>query len=70
MANKTDENLLKRIVDIKKERFEVFLGGVLLAMQSGFDTNKYEDFARVLLGRQAYLLFSFDKLITSVSTLK
>jgi hypothetical protein len=49
---------------------EVFLGGVLLAMQSqsGFDTNKYEDFARAVLGSKAYLLFSFDKLITAVTT--
>ena len=32
-----------------------------------FDTNKYEDFARQILGNKAYLLFSFDKLIISVS---
>jgi len=38
----------------------------LVAMQSGADFNKYEDFARALLGSKAYLLFSFDKLIVSV----
>ena len=45
----------------------MFLGAVLAAMQSMIDTNKYEDFARSILGSKAYLLFSFDKLITSVS---
>ena len=45
----------------------MFIGGVLSAMQSSLDANKYEDFARSLLGSRAYLLFSFDKLITAVN---
>jgi hypothetical protein len=40
---------------------------VVGAMASSFDTNKYfEDFARVLLGSKSYLLFQFDKLVSSV----
>ncbi len=34
-------------------------------MQGSLEANKYEDFARALLGSRAYLLFAFDKLITS-----
>ncbi|CDW73125.1 paired amphipathic helix protein sin3a-like [Stylonychia lemnae] len=68
MNSRNDDNLKKRIDEFRKERFEVFLGGILVAMQSGADFNKYEDFARALLGSKAYLLFSFDKLI--VSTVK
>jgi hypothetical protein len=58
--------LIKRADEFKKEKFDVFLGGVLAAIQPAIDTNKYEDFARVVLGSKAYLLFSFDKLILSV----
>jgi C-terminal domain of Sin3a protein len=50
----------------KTERFDVFIGGILSAMTGTLDANKYEDFARQLLGSRAYLLFSFDKLITTV----
>jgi len=28
------------------------------------DTQKYEDFARVLLGKNAFLLFQIDKLVS------
>lgn len=35
-------------------------------MTSQIDANKYEDFARAVLGSKAYLLFSFDKLISAV----
>jgi hypothetical protein len=46
------------------------LAGVSLAIESGtgFDTNKYEDFARAILGSKAYLLFSFEKLLSTVSS--
>jgi histone deacetylase complex regulatory component SIN3 len=30
------------------------------------DSNKFEDFARVFLGTQSYLLVTIDKLITQV----
>jgi hypothetical protein len=60
-----DEEYTKRANEFKNERFDVFIGGVLSAMQSSLDANKYEDFARALLGSRAYLLFSFDKLITA-----
>jgi hypothetical protein len=48
---------------IKAEKFDIFIGGVLAAIHSAIDTNKYEDFSRMILGNKAYLLFSFDKLI-------
>lgn len=53
------------IEEISKERFDIFLNGVFSAIATHIDTNKYEDFARNLLGNKAYLLFSFDKLIQS-----
>lgn len=59
--------LLSKIDEYTKERFEVFIGGVLSTMSGSFDSNKYEDFARIVLGGRAYLLFSFDKLIISVN---
>jgi len=34
-------------------------------MNGSLDSNKYEDFARVLLGSRAYFLFSLDKLIST-----
>lgn len=66
--SKNDENLLKMNNEFKTERFDVFLGGVLSAMQGSLEANKYEDFTRSLLGSRAYLLFAFDKLI--ISTVK
>ena len=39
---------------------------MLAAINTAIDTNKYEDFARYILGNKAYLLFSFDKLIQAV----
>jgi hypothetical protein len=67
LYSRQDENLNIRAQEFKNERYEIFLGGVLCAMTSQIDTNKYEDFARAILGSKAYLLFSYDKLITSVS---
>lgn len=47
----------------------MFLGGVLSAINGNIDTNKYEDFARAVLGNKSYLLFAFDKLVITVSAL-
>ncbi len=66
---KNDENLTKKEAEIKKEKFEIYLTGLLSAIGQLIDTNKYEDFTRYTLGNKAYLLFSFDKLIISVSLL-
>ena len=44
------------------------MGGVLGAVNTHFDANKYEDFVRAVLGNKAYLLFAFDKLIIAVRT--
>lgn len=68
LVQRNDESLQSRIIELKNERFDIFLGGVLCAMQGSLEANKYEDFARSLLGRRAYLLFAFDKLI--ISTVK
>ncbi|MFS8159917.1 MAG: hypothetical protein ACMG6E_06850 [Candidatus Roizmanbacteria bacterium] len=56
----------QKLDEYKSERFDIFMGLVLATMNGSFDTNKYEDFARQLLGSRAYLLFSFEKLIASV----
>jgi len=53
--------------EIKTEKFEIFITGLLSTIGQHVDTNKYEDFARQILGNKAYLLFSFDKLILSAS---
>lgn len=70
LALKEDELLKKKAPDFKNEKFEVFLAGATLALQAGFDTNRYEDFIRALLGGKAYLLFSFEKLISAVRLLR
>lgn len=71
--SKVEEDLLGKteglgkVEQYKNERFGIFIGGVISCFNGVFDANKYEDFSRVILGSRAYLLFSFDKLITSVS---
>mmetsp|Transcript_33824 Transcript_33824/g.32937 ORF Transcript_33824/g.32937 Transcript_33824/m.32937 type:complete len:119 (+) Transcript_33824:2264-2620(+) len=55
----------EKIKYFKKERLDIFIGLVLATLNSSFDSNKYEDFSRNLLGGRAYLLFSFEKLISS-----
>jgi hypothetical protein len=56
-----------KMEDYKSERFDIFMGLVLANLNSSIDANKFEDYSRCLLGSRAYLLFSFDKLITAVS---
>jgi hypothetical protein len=62
-----DERLKEREAEFKKEKFELFLGGVLSAINQSIDGNKYEDFTRSILGSKAYLMFAFDKLLISVN---
>ena len=62
-----DDALKENSKQLKDERFEIFLGGVMSAISSTIDANKYEDFTRNILGNKAYLLFSFDRLIIAVS---
>jgi len=57
----------KRGEEYKSERFDIFMGLVLAIMNTSFDANKFEDFARFLLGSKAYLLFAFEKLIAAVN---
>lgn len=67
LSSVQDEDYKQRHFEFKAERFEVFLAGALSAISQTIDTNKYEDFARALLGNKAYLMFAFDKLIIAVS---
>ena len=43
---KNDEKLFSIADRIKSEKFDIFLGGLLAAIHTSIDTNKYEDFAR------------------------
>ena len=43
---KNDEKLNGLSAQIKAEKFDIFVGGVLAAIHTAIDTNKYEDFAR------------------------
>ena len=54
------------------ERFQMFVGLYLaiLSQQSRHESTQHEDILRLLMGKEAYLLFVFDKLITSVSSTK
>ena len=65
LKNDATMNMLES--EIKIEKFDIFITGLLSTIGQHVDTNKYEDFARQVLGNKAYLLFSFDKLIISVS---
>lgn len=67
MKLKNDATLNMLESEIKIEKFDIFITGLLSTIGQHVDTNKYEDFARQVLGNKAYLLFSFDKLIISVS---
>jgi hypothetical protein len=51
------------------ERFDLFVSLVLLTLSSErkLEANVYEDMVRELLGKDAYLLFVYDRLITTVS---
>ena len=40
-----------------------------LSVINKLDSSNYEDIARLFMGSEAYLLFHFDKLITTVSLL-
>lgn len=62
-----DDSLKERSQEFKNERYQIFIGGVLAAINVSIDANKYEDFSRSVLGNKAYLLFSFDRLIIAVS---
>jgi histone deacetylase complex regulatory component SIN3 len=51
------------------ERFDLFVSLVLLTLSAErkLEANAYEDMVRELLGKDAYLLFVYDKLIATVS---
>jgi histone deacetylase complex regulatory component SIN3 len=51
------------------ERFDLFVSLVLLTLtaERKLEANTYEDLVRELLGKDAYLLFVYDRLIATVS---
>lgn len=56
------------------ERFEMFVNAVIGTLSQPpndkrMEPSVYEDFVRVLLGQEAYLLLFFDRLIITVSNL-
>jgi hypothetical protein len=58
--------LKERADEFRREKFDLFLSGVLCAIKNNkdsMDQNKYEDFTRALFGSKAYLLFEYNKLL-------
>jgi histone deacetylase complex regulatory component SIN3 len=54
-------------LELKTERYEqIFLKGLCSLMKGQVDPAKFEDFCRCHLGAQAYLMFTMDKLLSSV----
>ena len=54
------------------ERFDMFVGVLLLSMnqqpnERKLDQSSYEDYVRIMLGHESYLLSGTDRLITTVS---
>lgn len=54
------------------ERFDMFVGILLLSMnqqpnERKLDQSSYEDYVRIMLGHESYLLSGTDRLITTVS---
>jgi len=67
IQGKFKEILAKKKAELISERYEqIYLKGLYSLLRNNIDTTKYEDFCRQILGTQAYLLFSIDKLINSV----
>ena len=56
------ESQMQSLID---ERYQYLIKSILTVMSQSniFDTNKYEDVARELLGNEAYLLFQVDRLV-------
>lgn len=53
--------------EFKAERYDViYLRSLRSLLRGTVDASKYEDFCRVYLGSQSYLMFTMDKLIISV----
>lgn len=55
-----------------EERFDMFIGVLLLSMNQQpndrkLDQSSYEDYVRIMLGHESYLLSGTDRLITTVS---
>ena len=75
---KTGEFLSGKLEELFNERYEYLLKGIflttsmstpggLLSVSGGsalIDHSKYEDFARVLIGKNAFLLFQIEKVIS------
>lgn len=48
-----------------KLNFNLFLCGIASCLAGAMDTNKFEDFERLIMGNKAYFLFTVDKLLGS-----
>jgi len=68
---KAKELIQEKVVeDGKGERegkltFNLFLCGMASCLAGGLDSNKFEDFERLIMGNKAYFLFTVDKLLSS-----
>ncbi len=64
------EVFAKNTGKLKEERYDqIFLVGVNSYLTGDIDSSKYEDLCKCYLGPKAYLLFTVDKLLTSVPIL-
>ena len=58
--------------EIPEERFCLFIQALIGSLTMPPNSNRieqsaYEDFARIIVGPEAYLVFVFDRLISAVS---
>ena len=64
---KYDSLTEEKKAELKAERYEqMYVKGLNSLLNGNIDTARYEEFCQHCLGKQAYLLFSIDKLINSV----
>ena len=49
-----------------EELFALLLGALIAILKGSIDNNKFEDIVRNLIGSQAFLFFTYDKLVQQV----
>ena len=50
------------------ELFSLLLGALIAILKGSIDNNKFEDIVRNLIGSQAFLFFTYDKLVQQVNS--
>lgn len=50
-----------------EELFSLLLGALIAILKGSIDNNKFEDIVRNLIGSQAFLFFTYDKLVQQVT---